>query len=145
MILPAISLWQPFCSALFVPEMKSHETRHWPCPERLIGQRVAFHAAKRPVGRWDLSSRAENQCERTWGPDWRSRLTYGAVLGTGVIAGCYPTDTHPPNGTLDLLFGDWSPGRFAWKVLDARLFEEPIAAAGRQGWFTVDIPEALAA
>lgn len=41
----AISIWQPHASLLLLGA-KPFETRSWPVPKALIGQRVAIHAAK---------------------------------------------------------------------------------------------------
>lgn len=42
----AISLWQPWASLVAI-KAKTIETRHWPAPSRMIGKRIAIHAAKR--------------------------------------------------------------------------------------------------
>lgn len=42
----AISLWQPWAS-LIACGAKRYETRDWPPPSKLIGQRIAIHAAKK--------------------------------------------------------------------------------------------------
>ena len=60
----AITLWQPWASLCVIPRpidpatfstfggaiplpFKTIETRSWPAPKSLIGQRIAIHAAKR--------------------------------------------------------------------------------------------------
>jgi len=42
----AITLWQPWATAM-AAGFKTIETRPWPAPKNLIGQRIAIHAAKR--------------------------------------------------------------------------------------------------
>lgn len=38
-----LCLWQPYASLIAI-EAKRVETRHWPAPHWIIGQRVAIHA-----------------------------------------------------------------------------------------------------
>ena len=40
-----ISLWQPYAS-LIAAGVKTIETRGWAPPKRLMGQRIAIHAAR---------------------------------------------------------------------------------------------------
>lgn len=42
----AVSLWQPWAS-LIACGAKTIETRSWPAPRTVVGQRIAIHAAKR--------------------------------------------------------------------------------------------------
>jgi hypothetical protein len=42
----ALPLWQPWASLVALVGAKRVETRHWPAPPRLIGQRIAIHATK---------------------------------------------------------------------------------------------------
>ena len=44
----ALTLWQPYAT-LIACGAKTIETRSWAAPESLIGQRLAIHAAVRPV------------------------------------------------------------------------------------------------
>lgn len=39
-----------------------------------------------------------------------------------------------------LLYGDWTPGRWAWELTDVEPLAEPVPWKGRQGWFTVELP-----
>ena len=45
----AITLWQPWAS-LVALQIKTIETRSWPAPKALIGQRIAIHASKKQPG-----------------------------------------------------------------------------------------------
>lgn len=36
----------------------------------------------------------------------------------------------------EILFGDWRPNRYAWKLDRVRVFPKPIPIKGRQGMFT---------
>jgi hypothetical protein len=44
----ALPLWQPWASLVEVGA-KRIETRHWPAPAALLGQRIAIHATKTPA------------------------------------------------------------------------------------------------
>lgn len=150
MIYPAISLWQPFSSALFLEvrgeRMKVHETRHWAAPERLIGQRVVVHAAKKRLPRSGFSNVVNAALTHELGSAWDRQLPYGAVIGTAVLESCKPISGGSfdggalPEGGLDEHFGDWSHGRYAWRMGDPKLLDRPMEVTGRQGWFKVELP-----
>lgn len=138
MIFPAISLHQPWASASMT-HLKGHETRSWPAPTRLIGQRIAIHAAKRPIPR-DLDDRVAAKMEEVFGAEWRESLPRGAIVGTALLLRSTHMDETSPVDPNDLLFGDWAEGRWAWRLLAKKPLARPIPCIGRQGWFTVDIP-----
>lgn len=102
----ALTLWQPWAS-LVIEGVKTIETRSWPCPPTLIGERIAIHAAaKRPRSEWfghygppegDPRDRYEmdgcyRSTESAAGGDflyeWVGPL--GAVLGTARVIECVP-------------------------------------------------------
>ena len=137
----AISLWQPWATALFDPNWKAHETRSWACHANVIGQRVAIHAAAKAVAQNIVPDGVGNVLADRYGRDWRSVLPRGAILGSVVITDCRPTnrlvDSAKPLHRLDEWFGDWSPGRFAWRVSDPFILAKPVPWKGKQGWFQV--------
>lgn len=144
--LDAISLWQPWGWALFVEDAKVHETRHWPAPQRLMGKTVLVHAAKRPIGADDLSPALTRFCTSRLGENWRPRkvLTFGAFLGTAILAACFRIgrDGSTPWGDptpADLLLGDWSAGRYAWRLENRVALPAPIPAKGQQGWWKAQV------
>lgn len=128
----AISLWQPYAS-LIAARVKRHETRHWPPPRWLIGQRIAIHAAKRLET--DLGEDLEALLVETFGDDWTAlRLPRGAIVATATLANCYPTETRLKDaGHEDIISGDWSPGRFAWRLTAIRPVDPPMLCRGAQG------------
>lgn len=128
-----ISLHQPWASLIFLPGLaKVHETRAWAYPDKLTGQRIAIHAAARAVQQKEVAPLLE--C-----PDFTGhhQIQLGALLGTVRLAGCFRTDDRQPANEIDRLGGDWTPGRFAWALEDARPLATPIKAKGRQGWWTL--------
>lgn len=53
-IFPTITIWQPWAS-LIAAGAKPYEWRGWPAPRRLVGKRVAIHAAARRVRTSELA------------------------------------------------------------------------------------------
>jgi hypothetical protein len=51
---------------------------------------------------------------------------------------------HPRFGEIivptetEMLFGDWTPGRYAWQLANVQMLETPIPARGRQGLWDWD-------
>ena len=137
----AISVWQPW-AWLIVHGHKTIETRSWPAPEALVGQRIAIHAAQRivthPVWRHlvilamqkDITIPLLNDLDR------------GALVGTVELVEVreYPDaesffkDGHCHLCTNEALF---EPIRYGWVFRDPELEESPIPLKGRQGFFPV--------
>lgn len=107
----AITLHQPWASLIAIGA-KTFETRSFPPPAKLIGQRIAIHAAVRPALRMfqhldehdqqtrdaiiDALLRAEETYMKTW-----DELPHGAVICTAVLTGAYQcawTQTHLSSG-----------------------------------------------
>lgn len=130
MIIPAITLYQPWASLIAVG-VKQFETRSFRCPERLLGQRVAIHAAKRLITSADFDQDVSRAITSQLGLGWRKRLPLGAVVCTAMIIGSEPADTVHAD-----LFGDYSPGRWAWRLGLVEKIDPPRPARGWQmiGW-----------
>ena len=124
----ALTLWQPWAS-LIVLGHKRFETRSWKT-DGLIGERIAIHAAKRPAE--DMNSKLLNELAALeLEPAF---LPLGAVVGTGVTTDFCRTELIAPDlPASELAFGDYSPGRWAWRIEDVEALPEPIPARGRQG------------
>jgi hypothetical protein len=105
----AITLWQPWASLVAIG-VKTIETRAWPAPRSLIGQRIAIHAAARLVPAfapialelgeyeaWSIRARSDGH---HLGPHpggsymahngEMQRLTLGAVICTALLVECVP-------------------------------------------------------
>ena len=80
----AITLHQPWASLISLG-LKAVETRSWPAPARLVGQRIAVHAGKRVVRR--PGEAIEKELRAHWGDDWQVIIPNGAVVATAVLAG----------------------------------------------------------
>ena len=144
----AITLHQPWAT-LIALGIKTAETRSWPAPERLLGQTIAIHAARRMVRRPD------DRIERAL----RDRLGRGLAEGYShrCGGGHRHTGRHAPGGlrgcndcpaahdvgiemgcavgvarTLIDPWGDFSAGRWLWFLTDVVALSEPIPAVGHQ-------------
>lgn len=140
----AISLWQPYAS-LIAAKVKRFETRSWRAPGRLVGQRIAIHAAARRPTAAELDALGGIVAE-VLGGYWQRRIPYGAVVCTAAIAGCYQvTRWNGPAPILEHIgeirddgFGDYTPGRYCWELTDVDVCDPPVPAKGAQGFWNWD-------
>lgn len=161
--LQAISLWEPWASAI-AAGLKSVETRHWKPPKRLVGQRIAIHAAKRKFG---IGSETADIVRSLTLPSYRRLSEHlhgadpedwygyplGCVVATAELTRVYQTNevqvlghdvgvavTHDGSrlsiGTTERHLGDYSPGRYAWLLSDVTALPDPIPAVGHQGFWS---------
>jgi hypothetical protein len=136
---PAISLWQPWASAWLSP-IKYHETRSW---ETLRRGPLVVHASKTRTGLRCIDRSLERVLLDHFGPNWRTELPFGALIGTVELIDCerigetFVSSGATPVDHADHAAGDWTEGRFAWKRGVFQVFERPIPYVGRQGFFYV--------
>ncbi len=145
----AITLWQPWAS-LLACGAKKYETRSW--ATRYRGP-IAIHAAlKNPCGNdifCNLSEKMIIAAYKALGNVSFKYLPRGVIIATAELIGCWPMQevnsftrpmesdctrevtVYPLNG--EILFGDWTPGRYAWELDNIKLLDEPIATKGKQG------------
>ena len=135
----ALSLWQPHAQAI-AAGLKPYETRHW--PTKYPGP-IASHAAKRkfsPAGDdWDIE--AMRQLARTGA----ASLVYGAVVCTAELVDCIRTGDAKGLSSVESFWGDWSPGRFAFRLENVKPLVDPVFCRGMQGFFEVPKLEPFAA
>ena len=65
-------------------------------------------------------------------------LPLGAIIGQANLVECIQMDQDYCDYMKkwdpgEYAFGDYSPGRYAWVMKDAVLFDKPIPASGKQG------------
>lgn len=133
--LQAITLRQPW-AALVACGAKRYETRSWATRHR---GPLAIHAS----ARWRAADRALLASE-----PWRSALgpapgagvdlPLGRVLAVVQLTACVPTASLAP-GYPESVFGDFAPGRWAWRLEGVRLLEPPLPARGRLGLWSLDL------
>lgn len=141
----ALTVRQPWAS-LIADGTKVYETRSWPPPKTLIGERIAIHAGK--------------QCDHR-AADGFGYAPYDMELGVlvctaRIVAAHYlwgdqhhgviqsstrslSRDADPDFGCqmygaipIDA-YGDYAPGRWAWRLVDVDPLDPPVPARGRHG------------
>lgn len=145
-------------SNLEVGSDKQFETRSWPCPPDLIGQRIAIHAAKREprfehvgsytVCRQNLSGAyGITPTKDRWDLDDWVRLPLGAVVGSAVVAACSPIlsgdiarDSYPPDALFVCTSGEhrelWRDS--VWEVDLSDQLPYGDFSPGRFAWLLTD-------
>ncbi len=161
----ALTLWQPWAT-LVVAGVKPFEFRKWPAPKSMWGQRIAIHAAARPVKRREIDELiASIRLEGGWGTalvpgpaleillrmQVRPELVpTSAVLGTAVLGQPVPAAEAVVEAYGTSFRGDSDRidhSVFGWPMKEIRRFEPPIEAKGAQGfwwWSTSDVDVAIA-
>lgn len=160
----AISLWQPWASAIALGA-KRVETRSWATNYR---GPIAIHAAKRCIdyemcgikSSWTwcgvlrpLGIRMGNNVDPV------QVLPFGAIVAIAKLADCRPSESFtngeldsrrmPDGETLDIygwterMMGDYSHGRFGWILTNIVPLAKPVPYRGAQGLFQV--PDSLLA
>lgn len=125
----ALSLTQPWASAVAL-EIKRWETRSWPTHFR--GE-VCIHASK-GFPKWarefaDLESLEHHAL---------AELPLGYIVCVADLTECRQTETVAKElSELELKWGDYSPGRYAFKLENVRILDEPVYAKGALGFWTV--------
>lgn len=138
MNIKCISLHQPYAS-LIAHEFKIYETRSWKPPVSLKNELLAIHATKR-YGMAEIRQTA-HFCLKypevkkvLFDPD--NGLTHpplGAVVCVCRLIDYYPSDTEFMNvEEMEMDFGDWSPGRYVWKLKVEDLLDKPVLINGKQ-------------
>jgi activating signal cointegrator 1 len=130
----ALTIWQPWAS-LMAAGVKEYETRGWSTGYRGW---LAIHAAKRapepvPDGVMLVGD------EALPGP-----LPRGAVVCIAQLVDVVPTKTLMAQpgfaASHEKRLGDFSPGRFGWKLEVVHVFDEPVPARGQQGLWDWTLP-----
>ncbi len=136
----AITLWQPWAQ-LTVLGLKINETRSWPTK---IRGTIAMHAAKRVTDGFEYRE-----------PFWTALVPYfieetgplplGAIVGTIEIVDCLKVISNTGKSAVleddtvvdrnEFMFGDYTPGRYAWRLQNPILFRKPVPAIGSQGFW----------
>lgn len=124
----AITLWQPWATLIALGE-KPYETRSWPTSYR---GKIAIHASKK----WDdeiigyVMDWRVQQIMQIYRLRSYADMPLGAIVCIGDLTDCIPTSLVPRN---EQRFGDFTPGRFAWKIEHVKTLLNPIEIRGKQG------------
>lgn len=128
----ALSLWQPWASAIALG-IKTVETRAWSTKYR---GPLLIHATQR----FPREAREFAATERALGR-LPPRLPLGAVVAVATLVDVRPTEEVALEvSALERLYGDYTPGRWAWMLSDVRplAVAELFGATGLQGLWTPD-------
>ncbi|MGE4484585.1 MAG: ASCH domain-containing protein [Oscillospiraceae bacterium] len=158
MPMKAITIWQPWAS-LLACGAKQYETRSW---ETKYRGPIAIHAAaKKPSSLKEAVECILDKVREVLGVADPDYLPRGAIIATADLVNCWRivynpgTDIdvakHIPVGAeldvpkhhpdfhryivpteQEMLFGDWTPGRYAWELQNVVMLPEPIPAKGGQ-------------
>lgn len=130
-VMPALTLWQPWAT-LIAAGVKPYETRPSLPPHELRGRRIAIHAGLRPAAPLDITPSMDAVMVALTGDRyWYERLPYGAVVCVCVLDSVRPAQNVPADD-----FGNYSAGRWAWKLTDIVVLDPPVPARGQRdyGW-----------
>ncbi|MFO1458256.1 MAG: ASCH domain-containing protein [Verrucomicrobiota bacterium] len=130
-----VSLLQPWATLVAIGA-KQFETRSWKTPYR---GPLLIHASKGKdrAGRdlWNESSVGFPSFDE---------LPFGRILCEVRLLEVHRAeDIEPWLDDREAQYGNYAPGRFAWKLQLVRRFKEPIMAKGRLGFWNFDLPEGL--
>ena len=152
----AVTIWQPQAT-LIADGHKTIETRSWKPPMKLLGHRIAIHAAKRPMKSVDWSAWLLLELDSRYPGGLRAHeFPLGVVVATAVLKTvgqvnfadrkCWPPMVHccDPSPHIEVPmdpFGDFTLYKYLWFLEEIEPVTPPIPAIGRQGLW--DIEEAL--
>lgn len=122
----ALTIWQPWASLIASGE-KQYETRSW---ETKYRGPLAIHAGLGDMTKelFECNSFYRDALQRSTVPS----LPSGGVLCIVNLVACVPTAGLCVS-QKEQAFGDFSSGRFAWRLEIVERFENPILVSGKQG------------
>jgi hypothetical protein len=148
----AITLYQPYASAV-VYKLKRFETRSWPTSHRGL---LAIHASKKKrsdvareltgvgYGLDSLNMELLLKVDRRvleWNMVAQSEFpALGCIVGLAEVRTVQHTETARRLlfvDELELRWGDFSDGRFAWELVNRTRLETPVPCRGAQGLWNV--------
>lgn len=152
MIVKALSIHQPWAS-LIAMGLKHFETRSWTTNYRgplLIcasKHKLSFGQRHDIVRCKDIPTEYRKYFYEPSGfgrDGLYAGLPFGKALCLVDLADCQLTGIVLPEVSfrLETKFGDFFPGRFAWRLKNVRTFE-PFAVRGQRGLFEVEVPDRL--
>ena len=143
-IIKAISLHQPWAS-LIAAVGKTIETRHWAPPKDIVGTRIAVHATQQLMQLPKKTHQKYNQyVEQYLGPNWHESTPRGAVIAIATLKSAEQIDqyTKLPDEP-ELLFGDYTAGRWMWHLDEIVPLTTIYPCRGRQSFWNWPVPDEL--
>jgi hypothetical protein len=131
-----LSIWNPY-AILLVGGFKLNETRPFPCPQAIVGQRLYIASTKviTPAQRTLFADESFQSYYRETGlPDKLEDMKNGFLIGSVLIHSSDPYDEEIDDPTEEeMLYGDYRPGRYVWRTRDPEMLDEPVPVRGQQG------------
>lgn len=123
----AFTLWQPWAQGVALG-LKRYETRSWQTSFRGF---LAIHAAARPV------SPEHQELMEKYGI---TEVPLSGFLAVVELVDCIRMTEEfiARQSPQEIEWGDWQPGRWAWKFENLMRLETPIAAKGYQQIWNID-------
>ncbi len=133
----ALTIWQPWAS-LIAAGIKQYETRGWTTSYRGL---IAIHAAKRTV---DTQPRQLLREPRDIAK-LPQELPLGAVVALARLVDVVPSEQLMARpgfaDSQERRLGDFSPGRYGWKLEIVEVYDPPLSAKGKQGLWSWEPPQ----
>lgn len=161
----ALTLHQPWAT-LIASGVKTSETRSWPPPKALYGQRIAIHAGRKEIARRDIHLLRGIAERLPWfrpnDPTSVVRISIptGGVVATARLVTAFRVGEHSEDGRFALCdrqhddlcpslyhtaridqYGDYSIGRWIWVLDRVEEYDPPVAAVGHQGIWNWEAPQ----
>lgn len=131
-----ISIWQPF-ALLSVKGFKIFETRTWPMPQTLIGQRVGIASTKnvKPEQRAFVEDEEFQAHYLRTGLPPMAELPMGHLMGTVIFDSCeLMTEEFVADVSAEeQAYGFWDLGNYAWRQREPKWLKHPVPIQGKQG------------
>ena len=129
----ALTLHQPWAS-LIAAGYKFYETRSWAAPPADWGTTIAIHAG----AQGDQHFRNDPDVKNCLGTQL---LPAKAIVAVVRLQDCARTETLEPS-LLERRFGNYAPGRYAWRLTNVQPLTEPVPARGNRKLWTIP-PEVI--
>ncbi len=143
-MMKCLSLWQPYATAVAM-RWKQYETRSW---ARGYRGPLAIHAAKQDgVATTDITRMAYKLLSQGKAVDAMvadlPQFPRGAIVAYAEVVSIQPSefvskDLALKPDSMELLWGDFGPNRYAWRLDNVRQLEVPIPFRAKQGLFNLD-------
>lgn len=137
----ALTIWQPYASLIAI-KAKRYETRSWPTKYR--GPLAIHAAAKNPAEVFKiLDTDIFELIEKALEPEGDKNISRlrvkclptGKLIATARLTDCIliTEDFAASVSPEERAFGDWTPGRYAWKLEEVEILASFPDIKGKQG------------
>lgn len=135
----ALTLTQPWATLVAIGAKKI-ETRSWSTTYR---GPLAIHSSKTfPKWAMELIAHDDYIAQALGGAGYTiDRLPCGFVLCTVRLSSIHLITRSSWPSFPELAFGDYTPGRWAWRLADLKPLEQPVEATGRLGLWDWQKPD----